>query len=109
MFHSHPSVQAGCSQNARFAVATAKAGIEDGCEVFDQSIIVNPAGEIIAEAGSWDDEMISADCDLGMCGPGRTPILAFDRHRRPEAYGRITGQVGAGAPPVWRAPGGGAG
>jgi len=102
VFHSHLSIQAGCYQNACFAVATAKAGIEDGAELFGHSIIVNPQGEIIAMAGSWDDELITADCDLDMCTLGRTTIFAFDKHRRPEAYARITGQVGAVAPAVWR-------
>jgi predicted amidohydrolase len=98
VFHSHLSIQAGAYQNACFAVATAKAGIEDGNELFGHSIIVNPQGEIMAQATSWDDELITADCDLGT-------IFAFDRHRRPEAYGRIVEQVGAVAPPVWRSGG----
>src|SRR3954454_16241108 len=67
VFHSHLSIQAGCYQNACFAVATAKAGTEDGCELFGHSIIVNPQGEIMAMATSWDDELITADCDLEMC------------------------------------------
>ncbi|MEO9191990.1 MAG: N-carbamoyl-D-amino-acid hydrolase [Acetobacteraceae bacterium] len=102
VFHSHLSIQAGCYQNACFAVATAKAGTEDGCELFGHSIIVNPQGEIIAQAGTWDDELITADLNLEMCVLGRTTIFAFDKHRRPEAYRRITEQVGAVAPPVWR-------
>jgi len=101
VFHSHLSIQAGCYQNACFAVATAKAGTEDGCELFGHSIIVNPQGEIIAQAGSWDDEVITAECDFGMCVLGRTTIFDFAKHRRPEAYARITGQVGAVEPPVW--------
>ena len=101
VFHSHLSVQAGAYQNATFAVACAKAGTEDGCELFGHSIIVNPQGEIMAQATSWDDELITADCDMDMCTLGRTTIFAFDKHRRVEAYGRITGQVGAVAPPVW--------
>nr|WP_294517646.1 N-carbamoyl-D-amino-acid hydrolase [uncultured Rhodopila sp.] len=104
VFHSHLSIQAGCYQNACFAVATAKAGIEDGNELFGHSIIVNPQGEIIAMAGSWGDELITADCDLEMCTLGRTTVFAFDRHRRPEAYGRITDQVGAVEPVVWKKP-----
>ena len=48
VFHSHLSVQAGAYQNATFAVATAKAGTEDGSELFGHSIIVNPQGEIVA-------------------------------------------------------------
>lgn len=102
VFHSHLSIQAGCYQNACFAVATAKAGTEDGNELFGHSIIVNPQGEIIAQAGTWDDELITAELNLDMCTLGRTTIFAFDRHRRPEAYRRITDQVGAIDPPVWR-------
>ena len=103
VLHSHLTIQAGAYQNATFAVATAKAGVEDGCELFGNSIIVNPQGEIMAEATSWGDELITADCDLDQCTLGRTTIFAFDKHRRPEAYGRITGQVGAVAPPEWHA------
>ncbi len=102
VFHSQLSIQAGCYQNACFAVASAKAGKEDGHELFGHSVIVNPQGEIVAMATSWDDELITADCDLSMCALGRTTVFAFDRHRRPEAYGRITDQVGAEDPPVWR-------
>jgi predicted amidohydrolase len=106
VFHSHLSIQAGCYQNACFAVAAAKAGKEDGNELFGHSIIVNPQGEIMAMATSWDDELITADCDLDMCTLGRTTIFAFDKHRRPEAYARITDQVGAVDPPVWEKPDG---
>jgi len=102
VFHSHLSIQAGAYQNATFAVGVAKAGTEDGNELFGHSIIVNPQGEIMAQATSWDDEVIVADCDLDMCRLGRTTIFAFDKHRRPEAYGRITDQVGAVDPPVWQ-------
>ncbi|MGH7120466.1 MAG: N-carbamoyl-D-amino-acid hydrolase [Acetobacteraceae bacterium] len=102
VFHSHLSVQAGCYQNSCFAVATAKAGTEDGAELFGHSIIVNPEGEIIAMATSWDDEVIVAECNLEMCMLGRTTVFAFERHRRPEHYTRITSQTGATDPPVWQ-------
>lgn len=101
VFHSHLSIQSGCYQNACFAVATAKAGTEDGHELFGHSIIVNPQGEIMAQATSWDDEVIIADCDLGMCELGRTTIFNFARHRRPEHYTRITAQTGSEPPPAW--------
>ena len=105
VFHSHLSVQAGCYQNACFAASVAKAGTEDGHELFGHSIIVNPQGEIMAQATSWDDELIVADCDLEMCRLGRETIFDFARHRRPEHYGRITAQTGSEAPPVWTPPG----
>ena len=98
VFHSHLSIQAGAYQNACFAIATAKAGIEDGCELFGNSIIVNPQGEIMAEATTWDDELITADLDLDRCTLGRTTIFDFAAHRQPEAYGRIVDQVGAVGP-----------
>ena len=101
VFHSHLSIQAGAYQNATFAVATAKAGTEDGHELFGHSIIVNPQGEIMAQATSWDDELITADCNLEMVALGRSTIFNFEQHRRPEAYGRITAQVGAVEPHVW--------
>ncbi len=101
VFHSHLSIQAGAYQNATFAVAVAKAGTEDGNELFGHSIIVNPQGEIIAQATTWDDELIVADCNLEQCQLGRTTIFAFDKHRRPEAYTAITAQTGAADPPVW--------
>jgi predicted amidohydrolase len=101
VFHSHLSIQAGCYQNACFAAGVAKAGVEDGHELFGHSVIVNPQGEIMAQATSWDDELILADCDLSMCELGRRTIFNFAAHRRPEAYGRITTQAGSVAPAVW--------
>lgn len=101
VLHSQLSIQAGCYQNACFAVAVAKAGVEDGHELFGHSIIVNPQGEIIALAASWDDELVVADCDLGMCELGRSTIFNFGLHRRPEAYERIVAQTGSVAPPLW--------
>jgi predicted amidohydrolase len=102
--HSNLSIQAGAYQNATFAVATAKAGTEDGCELFGSSIVVNPQGEILAQATTWEDELVTADCNLDQVQLGRKTIFAFDQHRRPEAYGRITEQVGAVEPPVWCRP-----
>ena len=58
------------------------------------SIIVDPDGEIVAAAKTEDDELIVADCDLDATTFGKETIFDFARHRRPEHYGRITGQVG---------------
>lgn len=100
--HSHLSIRAGCYQNACWAVAVAKAGTEDGNELFGHSIIVNPQGEIVAMADHWDDQLVTYDADLDMCALGRSTIFNFAAHRRPEAYGRITGQVGAVPPEEWK-------
>ena len=100
--HSHLSIRAGAYQNSCFAVATAKAGTEDGHELFGHSIIVNPQGEIMAQATSWDDELITVDANLAMCELGRSTIFNFSAHRRVEAYGPITAQTGSVAPPEWQ-------
>lgn len=102
VFHSHLVIQAGCYQNSCFAVGVAKAGNEDGNDMFGQSIIVNPNGMIVAEASSWDDELIVADCDFDMCVLGKRSIFNFERHRRPETYSRIVEQTGRTQPPEWK-------
>lgn len=101
-FHSRLVVQAGCYQNSCFAVAVAKAGNEDGHDMLGQSIIVDPNGTVIAEASSWGDELILADCDLDMCELGKRSIFDFHKHRRPEAYARIVEQTGRQPPPRWK-------
>ena len=97
----HLSVQAGAYQNASFAVACAKAGSEDGVEMIGHSIIVNPQGEILAQATSSEDEVIIADCNLAQVQLRRKLIFDFDHQRQPWAYGPITAQDGAIEPPVW--------
>jgi N-carbamoyl-D-amino-acid hydrolase len=76
MFHHRLSLQAGAYQNSTWVVATAKCGVEDGHPLFGGSCIVNPDGEIVAEAN-----------------------FNFAKHRRVEHYGRITGQTGVVLPP----------
>lgn len=99
MFHNHLSVQAGAYQNATWACAAAKAGVEDGSELMAGSCIVSPQGEIVALAHSQGDELIVADCDLDLCTFGKTTIFDFAAHRRPDAYSLITSQAGATPPP----------
>jgi hypothetical protein len=97
-FHSHLVVQANAYMNATWAVAVAKAGEEDGAGLIGGSCIVRPDGRIAAEARTLGDELIVADCDLDACAQGKTKMFDFAAHRRPEAYGPITGQVGATPP-----------
>lgn len=98
MFHNHLSIQAGAYQNATWAVAVAKAGVEDGHELMGGSCIVSPQGEIVALASTMEDELIVADCDLDLCQFGKSTIFNFAAHRRPEHYRIITDQVGATPP-----------
>ncbi|MCG8561646.1 MAG: N-carbamoyl-D-amino-acid hydrolase [Hyphomicrobiales bacterium] len=94
LFHHKLSVQAGAYQNATWAVAVAKAGVEDGHPLFGGSIIVNPEGEIVAETQTEDDELLVHTCDLDATTFGKKTMFDFSRHRRPEHYGRIVAQTG---------------
>jgi predicted amidohydrolase len=99
LFHNRLSVQAGAYQNSTFVVAVAKAGIEDGHGMIGGSLIVDPEGEVVAEASTEGDELIIHACDLDATAFGKTTIFDFARHRRIEHYGLITSRAGAVPPP----------
>jgi N-carbamoyl-D-amino-acid hydrolase len=98
-FHNRLTVQAGAYQNSTWVVAVAKGGVEDGHPLIAGSMIVNPDGEIVAEAKTEDDELIVADCDLDATVFGKETVFDFARHRRIEHYGRIASQTGVIRPP----------
>jgi len=99
LFHNQLSVQAGAYQNATWVVAVAKAGVEDGHPMIGGSLIVNPDGEVVAQAKTEGDELVVHGCDLDATVFGKTTIFDFARHRRIEHYGLITSRTGAVAPP----------
>ncbi|MGM8849309.1 N-carbamoyl-D-amino-acid hydrolase [Salinicola halophyticus] len=94
LYHSELSVTAGAYQNATWAVAVAKAGVEDGFPLMGGTIIVDPDGFVVARTTGEGDELITARCDMDRCQFGKTTIFDFARHRRVEHYGRITSQTG---------------
>jgi predicted amidohydrolase len=99
LFHNRLSVQAGAYQNSTYVVAVAKGGVEDGFPLIGGSLIVNPDGEIMAEAKTEGDEVLVCACDLDLTAFGKKTIFDFERHRRIEHYGRITSQTGVILPP----------
>lgn len=99
LFHNRLSVQAGAYQNSCWVIAVAKAGDEDGHPLIGGSIIVNPDGEIVAEAKTEDDELLVHPCDLDATVFGKQTIFDFAAHRRTEHYGLITSRTGAVPPP----------
>jgi len=96
--HNALSLRAGAYQNATWVAAAAKCGVEEGYPMIGQSMIVSPLGEIVAQAATLEDELITARCDMGLARYAKTEIFNFARHRRPEAYRLITDRVGAGDP-----------
>ncbi|QHQ34383.1 N-carbamoyl-D-amino-acid hydrolase [Algicella marina] len=89
-FHNELSIQAGCYQNGVWALAAAKAGCEEGCDLIGGSLIVAPTGEIMAKAGGVEDEVITAEIDLDRCAEIRRNIFDFALHREPQTYGLLT-------------------
>jgi predicted amidohydrolase len=89
-FHNDLSIQAGCYQNGLWALAAAKAGHEEGCDLIGGSLIVAPTGEIVARAATLEDEVITARVDLDRCAEIRRNIFDFAQHREPQTYGLLT-------------------
>ena len=100
MLHNHVCMQAAAYQNGTWIVATAKAGSEDGyTEMIGGSCIVSPTGEIVAQACTQEDEVISFNCDMDLGKGIRENRFNFADHRRIEHYGLITSQTGVLPPP----------
>lgn len=98
-FHNHLSMQAGAYQNSCWVVGVAKCGCEEGFEMIGGSAVIAPSGEIVALAGSREDELITHRCDLDMGRAYKEDVFDFAAHRRPEAYGLIVARAGAEPPP----------
>ncbi len=98
-FHSTLVVQANAYMNATWAVSVAKAGNEDGAGLIGGSVIVDPNGQIRAQASTLGDELLVVDADLDLCLHGRKRMFDFAAHRRPQWYGPLLDQVGAIEPP----------
>jgi N-carbamoyl-D-amino-acid hydrolase len=98
LFHNALVLQAGAYQNATWVVAVAKAGAEDGHPMIGGSAIVNPDGEIVAQATGEDDELVVHACDLDLTAFGKKTVFDFARHRRIEHYGLIASRTGAVPP-----------
>ena len=98
-FHNHLSMQAGAYQNSTWVVGTAKCGNEEGSVMMGESAIIAPSGEIVAQAISREDEVITAKADLDLGTRYRKTIFDFARHRQPESYRLIVERKGAIPPP----------
>ena len=94
MFHHRLSMQAAAYQNGMWVVGSAKAGKEDGHGLFGGSCIVAPTGEIVAQAMTEGDEVITYACDLDLGDYIKNTIFNFEIHRRIEHYGLITERTG---------------
>jgi predicted amidohydrolase len=97
-FHHALVIQSGCYQNGTWAVAAAKAGLEEGQAMLGDSMIVSPQGEVVARAKTVGDELVVARIDLDDTAPVKTTIFDFAAHREPQHYGLIVQTRGAVPP-----------
>jgi predicted amidohydrolase len=93
-FHNSLVMQSGAYQNGSWVIGVAKGGVEEGVDSLGQSVIVAPSGQIVAQAFTTGDELITARCDLDWCAKYTGTLFDFERYRQPEVYGRITSQRG---------------
>ncbi|MDP6785939.1 MAG: N-carbamoyl-D-amino-acid hydrolase [Rhodospirillales bacterium] len=98
MFHHRLCMQAAAYQNGMWVVGSAKAGKEDGHGLYGGSCIVAPTGEIVAQAMTEGDEVVTYTCDLDLGNYIKEVIFNFAAHRRIEHYGLITEQTGVVPP-----------
>ncbi|MEM8814119.1 MAG: N-carbamoyl-D-amino-acid hydrolase [Pseudomonadota bacterium] len=96
-FHHLVPMQAAAYQNGTWIVATAKAGLEEGCDMMGQSCIIAPSGEVLAIASTLEDELLSYRIDLDKTLDYKR-FFDFGIYRRPEAYGLITKRRAVGPP-----------
>lgn len=92
-------MQAHSYTNATFSISAARAGYDDGVfGMIGSSAIVHPEGHILAQATTMGDELVVAEIDLDDVVEPKAKIFAFEKHRRVEHYGIITGQAGVTEP-----------
>jgi N-carbamoylputrescine amidase len=74
--------------NGMFVAVANRVGPEDSLEFWGNSFVVDPFGEVIAHAGAGGEEILIADCNLGLIEETRRN-WPFLRDRRIDAYGDL--------------------
>jgi N-carbamoylputrescine amidase len=74
--------------NGMFVAVANRVGAEDSLEFWGNSFVADPFGEVIAHAGASAEEILIADCNLGLIEETRRN-WPFLRDRRIDAYGDL--------------------
>jgi N-carbamoylputrescine amidase len=77
--------------NEYFVAGLNRTGQEGDYLYYGQSVVFDPAGEMLAQAGP-DEEVLIVDCDLDLI-THRRRAWQFYRDRRPDTYGILTALV----------------
>ncbi|QDT03187.1 N-carbamoyl-D-amino acid hydrolase [Rubripirellula lacrimiformis] len=83
------AMRAHAIANGLWLGAPNRVGIEGRLEFWGSSFIASPRGEVVAQAGSVDDGLVTTDCQLGEIDVVRTH-WPFLRDRRIDAYQGLT-------------------
>ncbi|RJP34612.1 MAG: carbon-nitrogen hydrolase family protein [Phycisphaerales bacterium] len=83
-------VRTAAFQNGYFAALCNRVGKEDTLDFAGESFVVDPEGQIVAQAPRGREAILFADCDLARCATSTARRL-FYRDRRPELYARWFG------------------
>jgi predicted amidohydrolase len=94
-FHNQLSMQSNAYFNATWVVGVAKCGVEEGCEMFGNSSVIAPTGEVMAQALTQDDELVIARCDMSIGESYKKYMFDFAKHRQPDQYRMIVERTGA--------------
>lgn len=78
--HWHCLLRARAIENQAFVIAPNQAGDNQGVKCFGHSLIVNPWGEILAEAGE-EETIIYADLDMDELAKVRAKLPVLDHAR----------------------------
>jgi len=84
LHHWRTLLTARAIENQMYVVACNRVGESDGTSFFGHSMVIDPWGEIIAEAGE-DETILTAEIDLGLVDEVRGRIPVFE-DRRPGFY-----------------------
>ncbi len=81
MAHWHVLLRARAIETGCFIIAPAQVGAhENGRETYGHSLVIDPWGHVLAEAGDGDD-MVIAKLDLSLVGKARAQIPALQHGR----------------------------
>ncbi len=75
--------------NGVYVAAVNRVGREGKLQFWGSSFVVDPSGEMVAEAGDTKEEILLANCNLGKIDETRRN-WPFLRDRRIDAYGNLT-------------------
>ena len=91
--HWHVLQRARAIETGSFMISAAQGGVhEDGRETFGHSVIVDPWGRILADAGGDEPGVVLADIDLAQVADARARIPSLN-HGRAFTVKRVGQQV----------------